>query len=159
MSALIDNNEVHIMSLLFVLKNIAALNKHNENFCKLKPGILYTLIKVENLFKCKISMHTYLICTHLSYRKWKRGKNQALYAIWSRPSSQVLSMLHICTQSSITGKLLHYRVKSGFRYQAIPYQLWWMCILYACLSTFYFGKTKSDPVGQWSIFFSFEAQN
>lgn len=36
-------------------------------------------------------MHTYLICTHLSYRKWKHGKNKALYAVRSWPSSQVLS--------------------------------------------------------------------
>lgn len=35
------------MSFLPLLKNVTALNKHSENFCKLKPGTLHILIKVE----------------------------------------------------------------------------------------------------------------
>jgi len=56
MSALIHNNEVHIMSFLSLLKNVAFLNIHSENFCKLKYCILHTLVKVENLIKCKLNL-------------------------------------------------------------------------------------------------------
>lgn len=42
------------VSPLAILKDIEALNEQSKNSCKLKPGILYILIKLGNTFKLHI---------------------------------------------------------------------------------------------------------
>lgn len=51
-------------------------------------------------------------------------------------------------QTDLSTKLVSFeRVKGGSRYS-----LWWISVLYAFLSTLYFGEKKPRILGQWSIF-------